>query len=89
MAKSPRFAERKDIESAVGLLVEYLKNNQGTDMIIRLDGGLADEQLRRIEQGILLVTGRKVELAYAEIDEEEGHYGLLGIVDEVIATPHP
>lgn len=87
MVDSPRFAERKDIETAVGVLVEYLQNNAGTDTIIRLDGALTPDQIRGIEQGILLVAGRKVELACAEVNEKEGHYWLLGIVGETPISP--
>ena len=82
MAKIMRYAKRKDIETVVGVLVEYLQSNAGTDMIVRLEGALTRDQLHGIEQGILLVTGRAVQLACDEIDEEEGHYWLLGIVNE-------
>lgn len=82
MANTPRFAKRKDIETVVGVLVEYLQSNAGTDKIVRLKGALSTNQVHGIEQGILLVTGRTIELACDEINEEEGHYWLLGIVNE-------
>ena len=83
----PNPSTREEIETAVGVLVNYLNSETGTDIVVRLNGALTDDQVSGIEQGILLVTERRVQLAhhyYAEPEDGETHsdYTVLGIVDE-------
>lgn len=79
-------ASRKDIETAVGIMIEQLRSDNPSSAIVRVSGMMTDEQVTGIEQGILLVTRRKLRLAhhyYPEPEEGEvtGGYTVLGVIE--------
>lgn len=79
-------AMRKDIETAVGVMIEQLRSDNPSSAIVRVSGMMTDEQVTGIEQGILLVLHQQVRLAhhyYPDPEEGEAHggYTVLGITE--------
>lgn len=66
-------------------LIDFLRKQQGTDVLIHVDGGIEDNLLRKIEQTTATVTGRRVSLVCREMGPIPGdneRIWLVGIVDE-------
>ncbi len=79
-------AAQEEIDSVVDVLIDYLRSDTGTDLIVRLRGFISEQQVKDIEEELLLVTGRRVQLTHHFYDqpedgEAEGGYTVLGTVE--------